>query len=414
MTLSDQLHQVKRRHPGNALAAALLVAFLSSVPATAQDTAPQGGPSPATVAMRWQWLNPEINSFTFRETDKVFESRPVKREGPVWDLARGDAMTMPAIEFGGEVRNYERFAEDTFTNALLVMRDGRIVFEDYRNRSDAQTQFISFSMAKTITAMLVGVALEQAKIASLDDAVTRYLPELTGSGYDGTTIRQLLQMRSGVDYEERYDFGDNPSFAGKLHEQAIVLNRMRFADGARETSRAHTPGSRFNYSTLDTFVIGWVLERATGLSLASYTEQYLWAPLGAEADGFWLADGPPGVGRELSGMGFNAVLRDFARLGQLMLDGGQRNGRQILPAGWVDKMARMTPTGGPMPGYGLFTWQIDDEPGAFSAVGLAGQFIYVHPQSSTVIVKLSHYPPAEPPTLLPETRAFFKAVAHTR
>ena len=135
---------------------------------------------------------------------------------------------------------------------------------------------------------------------------------------------------------------------------------------------------------------------------------------GAEAAGFWLADGPPGAGRELAGMGYNAVLRDFGRLGQLMLDGGRRDGRQVLPAGWVEQMTRMVPTGQPMPGYGLFTWQVDDEPGAFAAVGLAGQYIYVHPASRTVIVKLSYYPPAEPAHVRPETVAFFKAVTATR
>jgi CubicO group peptidase (beta-lactamase class C family) len=361
--------------------------------------------------MRWQWLNPEINAFTFRENDRVFESRPVRAHGERWLLPHEGAMAMPAIEFAGETRDYQRFAEDTFTNALLVIRDGRVVFEDYRNRSDELTRFIGFSMSKTITAMLVGIALDQGKIASLDDPVTKYLPELAGTGYDGVTLRQVMQMRSGVDYQERYDFGTNPSFAGKLHEQAIVLNRMRFADGARETRRASAPGSSFNYSTLDTFVIGWVLERATGIELAPFTEANLWGPLGAERGGFWLADGPPRAGRELSGMGFNATLRDFGRLGQLMLDGGRREGRQILPAGWVEAMTRMVPTGQAMPGYGLFTWQVDDEPGAYAAVGLAGQYIYVHPRSRTVIVKLSHYPPAEPEHVRPETMAFFQAVA---
>jgi CubicO group peptidase (beta-lactamase class C family) len=343
----------------------------------------------------------------------VFEYRPVSPHGERWRLPDGAPMAMPSIQFRGETRSYARFAEDTFTNAFMVIRDGRVVFEDYRNRSSAQTRFIGFSMSKTITAMLVGVALEQGRIASLDDPVTKYLPELKGTGYDGVTLRQVMQMRSGVDYQERYDFGDNPSFAGKLHEQAIVLNRMRFADGALETKRANAPGSTFNYSTLDTFVIGWVLERATGTELAPYTEANLWSPLGAENGAFWLADGPPGAGRELSGMGFNATLRDFGRLGQLLLDGGKRDGRQILPAGWVAQMTRMVPTGEPMPGYGLFTWQVDDEPGAFAAVGLAGQFIYVHPQSRTVIVKLSFYPPAEPEHVRPETMAFFKAVART-
>ena len=152
-------------------------------------------------------------------------------------------MAMPSVEFGGETRSYDRFAEDTFTNALLVIRDGKIVFEDYRNKSGAQTHFISFSMAKTITAMLAGIALEQGKIASLDDRADKYVPELKGTGYDGVTIRQIMEMRSGVDYQERYDFGDHPSFAGKLHEQAIILNKMRFADGALQTKRANAPGS---------------------------------------------------------------------------------------------------------------------------------------------------------------------------
>ena len=398
-----------------AVAGGLLALGALALPMPVLAQAASEGPSQATIAMRWQWLNPEINAFTFRETWQVFESRHVNTWGPRFELPDGAPMAMPAIALDGRTRTYDEFAEDTYTNALLVIRDGRVVFEDYRNKSDGLTRFIGFSMSKTITAMLVGIALEQGKITSLDDPVTKYLPELAGTGYDGVTLRQVMQMRSGVDYQERYDFGDNPSFAGKLHEQAIVLNRMRFADGARETRRANAPGGTFNYSTLDTFVIGWVLERATGMELAPYTEAHLWGPLGAESPGFWLADGPPGAGRELSGMGFNATLRDFGRLGQLLLNDGKRNnGEQILPSGWVEQMTRMTPTGGPMPGYGLFTWQVDDEPGAFAAVGLAGQFIYVHPQSRTVIVKLSHYPPVEPAHVRPETMAFFKAVARTR
>jgi CubicO group peptidase (beta-lactamase class C family) len=190
------------RKSGPAKAAILAAAVTLCAPVSAQQ-APVPGPSPAVVKMRWQWLNPEINSFTFRDTDRVFESRAVKRSGPVWDLPRGTPMAMPAIQFGGETRGYDRFAEDTFTNALLVIRDGKIVFEDYRNKSSARTHFISFSMAKTITSMLVGIALEQGKIASLDDRAEKYVPELKGSGYDGVTIRQVMQMRSGVDYQER-------------------------------------------------------------------------------------------------------------------------------------------------------------------------------------------------------------------
>ncbi len=370
----------------------------------------EGGelPSAATIAMRWQWLNPEINSFTFRETKDVFEYRDVQRAGEVWELPRGEGLALPD--------DYEAFAESSFTNAMLVLKDGQVVFEDYRNRMTPEIRHIGFSMTKTITAMLVGIALEKGEIASLDDPAMQYVPALAGTGYDGVTIRQILQMRSGVDYEERYDFGENPSFAGRLHGEAIVNNRMRFAEGALETTRANDPGSSFNYSTLDTMVLGWVLEEATGLKLEQQLQDRLWVPLGAEEDAFILADGPPGVGRGLNGMGFNATLRDFGRLGQLMLDDGLRGETRILPEGWVAQMTEMVPipsgdNARRRQAYGYQTWKIDEEPGSFSAVGLAGQFIYVHPQSGTVIVKLSYYPSVEPEHVLPETLAMFKAIA---
>jgi CubicO group peptidase (beta-lactamase class C family) len=375
--------------------------------------------TPAVIAMRWQLLNPEINSFTFREMDRVFESRAVPRSGAVWDLPRQAGFAMPTDAFEGQAYDYGQFAERTRTNAMLVLRHGKVVFEDYRNRSDDLTRFLSMSMAKTVTSLLVGIALHDGKIAALDDPAMKYIPELKGTGYDGVTIRQILRMRSGTDYEERYDFGDHPSFAGRLHEQAIVLNKMRFAAGALETKRKTAPGSTFNYATLDTMVLGWLLENATGQKLEDYTRDKLWGPLGAEADAFWIADGPPGQGRALNGMGFNATLRDYGRLGLLMLGKGKRGDAQIVPADWIAQMTTMLPTaapgqkfGGGFPGYGFQVWQVDDEPGAFCAVGLAGQYIYVSPATDTVIVKLSYYPPVEPPTVTPETIGYFKAIAH--
>ena len=405
-----------RRAP---LLAALCAALLSGCAATAAApsavrTVDSHPPSAATIAMRWQWLNPEINSFTFRETKDVFAFRDVAAPQEAWTLARAEGFAMPRATVDGREASYDAWADRTFTNAMLVMRDGRIVFEDYRNRMTPETRHVAFSMSKTITAMLTGIALDRGEIDSLEDPAEKYVPRLAGTGYGGVTIRQILQMRSGVDYEERYDFGDNPSFAGRLHEQAIVLNRMRFAEGALETRRANEPGSTFNYSTLDTMVLGWLLEEATGETLERQMRERIWEPLGAEADAFWLADGPPGAGRALNGMGFNATLRDFARLGQLLLDDGMRGETRILPEGWVGQMTAMLPIGGPMPGYGFQTWQVDNEPGAFAAVGLAGQFIYVHPESRTVIVKLSHYPPVEPEHVRPETLAYFKAIAGTR
>jgi CubicO group peptidase (beta-lactamase class C family) len=306
---------------------------------------------------------------------------------------------------------YEEWAERTFTNAFLVLRDGEIVFEDYRNRMTPETRHIGFSMTKTITAMLVGQALGRGEIDSLDDPVAKYVPELANGGYGAATIRNLLEMRSGADIDERYDFGENPSLAGRIHETAIVRNEARFADFAVDVGSRAEPGSAFNYATLDTAVLGWVLEKATGQRLEDLMESRIWQPMGAEFDGFFIADGPPGEGRALNGMGFNASLRDFARLGQLMLDDGLADGARVLPDGWVTQMTAMKPTGGPMPGYGLQTWQVDGEPGAYAAVGLAGQMIYVHPSSRTVIVKLSYHPSVPPETTMPDTLDYFHAIA---
>ena len=395
-----------------ALAALLLAGCAATtappLPVRTADTHP---PSAATIAMRWQWLNPEINSFTFREAKDVFAFRDVAAPAQVWTLSRGQGFAMPRAEVAGGNASYDEWADRTFTNAFLVMRDGRIVFEDYRNRMTPATRHVGFSMTKTVTAMLVGQALARGEIASLDDPVSKYVPELANGGYGQASVRNVLEMRSGADIDERYDFGENPSLAGRIHETAIVRNEARFADFAVDVGSRAAPGSTFNYATLDTAVLGWVLERATGQTLETLMQERIWRPIGAEFDGFFLADGPPGVGRALNGMGFSATLRDFARLGQMMLDGGRANGRQIVPDAWLGQMTAMKPTGGPMPGYGLQTWQVDAEPGAFAAVGLAGQMIYVHPMSRTVIVKLSYHPPVPPAWLVPETLDYFHAIA---
>lgn len=376
------------------------------------DDAPSGlelvyrEPSPATISMRRQLLDPEVNSFTFREMSEVWANRRVSAAETPRAWPELDGFAMPD--------GYEAFAQSTFTNALLVVRDGAIVFEDYRNRFSPRERHIGFSMSKTIVAMLIGQALERGEIGSLDDPVERYWPALEGGGYEGATIRNLLEMRSGVDIEERYDFGENPSLAACIHDTAIVLNRARFADFGIGVGRREAPGTSFNYATLDTAILGRVLENATGTRLARLTSERLWQPLGAQRNAFWLADGPSGRGRSLAGMGFNATLRDFARLGQLMLVDGMVGETRVLPQGWVSQMTSMRPLDpeSPRPGYGFQTWQLGEEPGAYSAIGLAGQYIYVHPQSRTVIVKLSHYPPAA--ELDGVVARYFAQVANTK
>jgi len=397
-------------------AAALSGLLALPLPVQAQQQLPeqlQSGPASevpvATQVMRWRMNDADVNSFAFRNMDQLFTTRTVAHSGAPWALPKVERPMDFTYAFGGKTWTAEQALERTYTNALLIMKDGRIVTEIYRNGSNERTRFMGWSMTKSLTSTLVGAALADGLISSLDDQIVRYLPELKGSGYDGVTIRQILQMRSGVDYEERYDFA-NPGIAASNHINALVKNVARFADVARTIKRKSKPGEVFAYKTIDTAVLGWLIERVSGGSVAAYTARKLWEPLGTEADGFYIMDGQPGTGREFSGAGFNATLRDWARFGQMMLDGGMANGKRIISEEWVKAaQAPAGPEDGPEGGYGYQWWTMANS-SAYSAIGLQGQYVYVDPASRTVVVKLSYYPPAEG-SVGQETMAFLAAAS---
>ena len=394
------------------------VAFVLSCAALgAQQALPPplrgGPPSDVPVAvqvLRWHMLDNSVSALAFRSMDQMFVTRTVPRGGPVWNLPRSDRSLDFTYSWQGGRVPAEQFLERTYTNALLVLKDGRIVSEIYRNNSDARSRFIGWSMTKSLTSVLIGCALAEGRIDSLDTPITRHLPELVGGGYDGVSIRQVMQMRSGVDYEERYDFG-NPGVAASNHIAALVRNTARFADVARTLPRKHSPGTHFQYKTIDTAVLGWLVERVTQGSVAAYTARCVWEPLGAEADGYYIMDGPPGIGREFSGAGYNATLRDYARFGQMMLDGGVANGRRIVSAEWVRQSTGPSgPEDSRRGGYGLQWWTMGGSD-AYAAIGLQGQYIYIDPSMRTVVVKLSYFPPGDNSTLDAETMAFMQAAS---
>jgi len=356
-------------------------------------------------------LDREVSTLTFHSMDQLFTTRTVGRSGPIWEIPRASHALDFSYEYMGHRYTPEQFLERTFTNALLVIKDGRIVSEQYRNQTSAATRFIGWSMTKSVTSILVGCALHEGRIRSLDDPITNYLPELKDGAYSGVTIRQILQMRSGAAYEERYDF-EHPGVAARNHETSLVENVTRFVDAARHIPRAHPPGELWEYKTLDTAVLGWLIERVSGGStVASYTAQRLWEPLGAEADGFYIMDGAPGAGREFSGAGFNATARDWARIGLMMLAGGMANGHRIVPADWVTESTRTT--GGPGPGYG-YQWWTFPQSSAYQALGLQGQHVYIDPATRTVVVKLSYDPPDLMQDEAQESAQFFAAVSAWR
>ncbi len=394
----------------------LFAGCLFSLQLLAQQKLPgplEGIPSDVPVAvqiLRWSMLDNNVSTLAFREMDQLFTTRSVARSGPVWELPRTDHAMDFSYNWQGNAYTADEFLERTYTNALLVMKNGRIVTEIYRNNSTPQSRFIGWSMTKSITSILVGCAMEEGYIDSLDTSISDYLPELEGGGYERVSIRHVMQMRSGVDYEERYDFA-NPGIAASNHISSLVKNNSRFTDVAKTLTSINQPGEVFQYKTIDTAVLGWLIERSTGMSTSAYTERCLWEPLGAEADGFYIMDGPPGIGREFSGAGYNATLRDYARVGQMVLNGGVANGQRIVSEDWINLSTQ--PSGGEdqrRGGYGYQWWTMGNSE-AFSAIGLQGQYIYIDPDTQTVIVKLSYFPAGDNSAQDGETLAFMAAAS---
>lgn len=387
--------------------ALVLTASAASASSDIQSDVP-----PALQEVRRHVLDGDINTLTFRSIDRMFSTRQVSKSDEARKFERAETDIDLSYKVSGQTIGFEEGLERTRTNAILVIRDGKIVYERYRNLSNEQSHFIIWSCTKSITSLLIGAALKDGSIHSLDEHVTAYVPELASTGYNGVTIRQVLQMRSGVGWDERYDFGTKPSPAAVSFEQSLVRNTRRYADTSLDLKRANPPGSTFNYSTVDTGVLGWVLERATKHKIADYMTEKLWKPLGTEAGGFFILDGADGVGREFNGAGFNATLRDLGRLGQMVLDNGKVGERQIIDASWIAESTTPyagdgRPADGPL-NYGYQWWTVKGT-SSFFAMGLQGQYIFIDPPSKTVIVKLSYFQPGSPEG--PETLEMLKALA---
>jgi CubicO group peptidase (beta-lactamase class C family) len=388
--------------------------FLLLIASSAVSGAAYGQDSEALRNARRHFLDSNVNVLTFHSIDSLFLTKRVENSGTVWALPRNAAKPDFTYQFSGKDHAALDVLDRTFTNALIILKHGAIVYEIYRNQTDTSTHFISFSMAKSITSILIGIALADGQIHSLDDQITQYVPELKESAYDGVTIRQAMDMRSGANYVEQY-VTDAPDILAAAFENSMVQNRMRFVSITRAMTRAYPPGEHFSYSTFESCVLGWVLERATKQSITKYTSEHLWKPAGMESYGFWMVDGPPDVGREFNGGGFNAVARDYARLGLMMLRNGKAGDRQVVPAAWVkestvpgvrEAVNPMDPT----LGYHDQWWPVVDS-AAYMALGLQGQMIYIDSASDTVVVKLS-YVPLGNRDAFNEAMSFMRAVSH--
>jgi CubicO group peptidase (beta-lactamase class C family) len=275
----------------------------------------------------------------------------------------------------------------------LVIKDGKIALERYELGNTPKTRWMSMSIAKSVTACLVGAAIQDGHIATLDDPVTRYLPQLAGTAYDGVTIRQLLQMASGVQWDETYT---NP--ASDRRRMLELQNGQKPGEILKLMAalpRAAEPGMRWNYSTGETHVAGALVRAAVGKPLAQYLSERIWAKFGMEADATWWLESPDGL--EVGGSGLSAVLRDYGRFGLFLLGGGEAGGEQVLPEGWVQAAGSPQRIGGRTVNYGYMIWPMPNvagtiHEGAFQAYGIFGQHIYVNPRENVVIVVWSALP----------------------
>jgi len=328
----------------------------------------------------------------FQHMDQIFPTRRVAAGGTILGFERGDYTLPENFEYDGKSYDTEAFLSDTMTTGLLIMQDDRILIERYALGHSETGRHIAWSVSKSVMSALFGIAIEEGRIRDIMQPVTDYLPELEGSGYDGVPIEHLLQMSSGVGFNE--DYGDPNSDINRMG-RAMAMGSSLLEFSATLT-REREPGTlQHYYVSIDTQVLGTILVRATGQSLAALTTEKLWRPLGMESDAYWLIDGS---GMEMAFGGLNASLRDFARFGRLYLNEGRWNGRQVVPRDWVD--ASVTPDAphlmpGPKPntnnemGYGYQSWLPAETHGDFMALGVYGQTIYVDPRLRLIIVKNS-------------------------
>lgn len=329
----------------------------------------------------------EVIVANFGSMRDLFRWAEVKRSGSITPWLDNKRDLPQSYSFGGKPRLVADWLDKTKTTSLMVVQDGRVAFEDYRLGTKAEDKRISWSMAKSFLSAMFGTAVADGRIKSLDDPVDLYAPGLKGTVYEGVTIRNVLTMSSGVKFDEDYEaFGSDINKMGRV--LALGGSMDEFAKSLK--GREREQGTARQYTSIDTHILAMVLRAVTGKDMADLMEETLWSKLGVEDDAYYVTDGY-GVAFALGGL--NMRTRDYARFGQMMLEDGQANGQQIIPAGWVRESTEASaPAAAQVTdrmGYGYQWWvpvNADDE---FYAIGIYGQYIYINRPARTVIVKTS-------------------------
>jgi CubicO group peptidase (beta-lactamase class C family) len=346
----------------------------------------------------------------FSRSDEQFDGRVVRRAATPSTLGRTAAEPDLRYEYDGAARTLDDYLARNPVTGLVVARGETLLVERYQYARTDRHRFASFSMAKTVTAMLVGIAIADGRIRSVDDPAAAYVPELAGTEYGGTSLRHLLEMSSGVRFIENYSGHDD---AARLSADTVAQAGPGGAATVKPyNERLWSPGYKFAYSSAETQVLGLALRAATGRPVAQYLEEKIWQPMGAEADATWLVDR---AGQEATYCCLNAVLRDYARLGLLLAHDGRRGERQIIPRDWLlaattvpaDRWHLKPYAATRSFGYGYQTWIFPGERRMFALLGLHGQAMFVDPTSRLVMVQTMVSP--DPLDQLTEALAMWRA-----
>jgi CubicO group peptidase (beta-lactamase class C family) len=354
-------------------------------------------------------LDREVN--TFRHIDRLFPSRVVPRGPSVYQLPKSSSPLMNvSFVSRGSAYTLDQYVSLNRVAGLLVIKEGKIALEEYRLGNTEQTRWVSWSLAKSISSTLAGAAIKDGYVRGLDDQVTSYLPQLSHSAYEGVSIRNLLQMASGVGWNETYT--DPNSDRRHMLELQIQQRPGAILQFMATLRRVSAPGERWNYSTGETHVLGALLRAAVKRPLAQYLSEKIWAKFGMQADATWWLESPDGL--EVGGSGLSATLRDYGRFGTFVIQGGKARGEQVVPANWFPDAGMPKRVSGHLVDYGYMWWSFGPHSdsihhGAFEAIGIFGQFIYINPKHDVVIVVLSARPKPTGSTFVSD-EDFFAAI----
>ena len=334
-------------------------------------------------------FEPDKLVVNFRSADQRFRSSLVAASADPSEFSYNLQDLPESYSYAGQTKSIAQFIEDTDTTGLIVTSGDVLLYEDYWHGNTEASRVVVWSASKSVVSALTGIAIKEGFIRDVSDPVTDYVPSLAVSGYNGVPIKDILQMSSGISFNE--DYFDASSDFNQMAPRSVGLGGP-LEDVLLKLEAKYAPGTVRQYASSDSQVLGMVIREATGVDLATYTETKLWQPAGMEFDAYWLTDSS---GVESAFGGLNATLRDLARFGNIYLHDGSWNGRQIVPSSWVEESVQadaphLLPTEDSL-GYGYQWWVPSGEEGDFLAIGIYGQAIYVNPHYNIVIAKSSAY-----------------------